>query len=326
MSIDAPRSAIAAREYDAAAQIAPGGLVEQFAREYLKERRAERRWRIFFRLMWLFLLLAVVYALLASPWQVGAVNGPHTALIEVRGEIDAGAEASAENLLPGLRSAFEDPEARAVVLRFNSPGGSPVQAGIINDEIRRLKLLHGKKVYAVVEESCASGAYYIAVAADEIYADKASVVGSIGVAMDSFDFTGAMNKLGVRRRLLTAGNNKSIGDPFSPLSETQRTALLEMLGQIHQQFIAAVREGRGSRLKESPETFSGLFWNGQQALESGLIDHLGSLEMVAREVIKAEEIIDYTPKENITERLARRIGAALGAGSVKALQGVASTR
>jgi protease IV len=298
-------------------------VAEQLARDMLRDRRNERRWRIFFRLAWLLLAVMVVYATANSRNRATAPTGPHTALIEVRGEISAGGEASAENLLPGLKSAFEEANAKAVVLRINSPGGSPVQAGIINDEIRRLKALHkDKKVYAVVEETCASGAYYIAVAADEIYADKASVVGSIGVLMDSFGATGLMEKLGVERRLLTAGENKGIGDPFSPLPPKQRAYIQTTLDQIHQQFITVVKRGRGERLKETPETFSGLFWSGEQALAMGLVDHLGSLDQVAREVVKAEEVIDYTPKENVAERLAKKFGASIGAGAIKAVQGL----
>jgi protease-4 len=301
-------------------------LAEKLARDMLRERRAERRWRIFFRLTWLLVFAVVALALFASRSRNTTPTGPHTALIEVRGEIAAGAEASAENLLPGIKTAFEDVSALAIVLRINSPGGSPVQAGIINDEIRRLKKLHqNKKVYAVVEETCASGAYYIAVAADEIYADKASVVGSIGVLMDSFGATGLMDKLGVERRLFAAGENKGIGDPFSPISDKQRAYIQATLDQIHQQFIAVVKQGRGTRLKETPDTFSGLFWNGEQALAMGLVDHLGNLDYVAREVVKAEEVIDYTPKDNVAERLAKRFGAAIGAGAVKAVQGAATT-
>jgi protease-4 len=298
------------------------GVAEQFARDMLRDRRSERRWRIFFRLAWLLLVMSVAYALFAARTHATTPAGPHTALIEVRGEIAAEAEASAENLVPGIKTAFEDEGAKAIVLRINSPGGSPVQAGIINDEIRRLKKLHNKKVYAVVEETCASGAYYIAVAADEIYVDKASVVGSIGVLMDSFGATGLMEKLGVERRLLTAGENKGIGDPFSPLPPKQREYIQAMLDQIHQQFIAVVKQGRGARLKETPETFSGLFWNGEQAVKMGLADHFGNLDYVAREVVKAEEVIDYTPKENVAERLAKRFGASIGAGAIKSLQGL----
>jgi protease-4 len=225
-----------------------------------------------------------------------------------------------------LRSAFEDKAAQAIVLRINSPGGSPVQSGIVNDEIRRLKALHGKKVYAVVEEICASGAYYIAVAADEIYVDKASLVGSIGVLMDGFGFTGTMEKLGVERRLLTAGANKGMLDPFSPQNEQQTAFAKAMIDQIHQQFIAVVKQGRGNRLKEDKDTFSGLFWNGEEAVRLGLADKVGNIDYVAREVIKAEEIIDYTPHDNIAERFAKRFGAAVGHGAVKALRELAPIR
>ena len=301
-------------------------LLERLANQLLSQQRSERRWRIFFRLAWLALALAVAWALLSDRFGQPAPSTPHTALIEVRGEIAEDTEASAEALVSALRSAFEDEGAQAVVLRINSPGGSPVQSGIVNDEIRRLKALHGKKVYAVVEEVCASGAYYIAVAADEIYVDKASIVGSIGVLMDGFGFTGLMDKLGVERRLLTAGENKGMLDPFSPQSDKQNAFAKAMIDQIHQQFIQVVRQGRGERLKETPETFSGLFWNGDEAVAMGLADHLGGLDYVAREVVKAEEIIDYTPHENLAERLAKRFGAGVGAGAVKALRELAPLR
>ncbi len=297
-----------------------------FARDYLADRRAERRWRVFFRLSWLIFFLLVVWMALSARTHSAAPSGPHTALVEVRGEIAADTEASAELLVAALKNAFQDEGAQAVVLRFNSPGGSPVQAGIINDEIRRLKALYKKKVYAVIEEECASGAYYIAVAADEIYADKASIVGSIGVLMDGFGFTGTMEKLGVERRLITAGENKGMGDPFTPLSDKHRAYTQAMIDQIHRQFIQVVKEGRGKRLKQTPETFSGLFWNGEEAVKLGLADQLGNLDYVAREVVKAEEIIDYTPKENVAERLAKRFGASVGAGAVKALRSGASLR
>ena len=301
-------------------------LLERLANQLLSQQRSERRWRIFFRLAWLALALAVAWALLSDRFGQPAPSTPHTALIEVRGEIAEDTEARAEALVSALRSAFEDEGAQAVVLRINSPGGSPVQSGIVNDEIRRLKALHDKKVYAVVEEVCASGAYYIAVAADEIYVDKASIVGSIGVLMDGFGFTGLMDKLGVERRLLTAGENKGMLDPFSPQSDKQNAFAKAMIDQIHQQFIQVVRQGRGERLKETPETFSGLFWNGDEAVAMGLADHLGGLDYVAREVVKAEEIIDYTPHENLAERLAKRFGAGVGAGAVKALRELAPLR
>ncbi|MEW6706828.1 MAG: S49 family peptidase [Pseudomonadota bacterium] len=301
-------------------------MLEQLAREMLRERRSERRWRLVVRLLWLGFFIAVAWALLAQKVHTAAPTGPHTALIEVRGEIAPESDASAENLVAALKSAFEDQSARAVVLRFNSPGGSPVQAGIVNDEIRRLKTLHRKKVYAVVEEMCASGAYYIAVAADEIYVDKASIVGSIGVLMDGFGFVGTMEKLGIERRLLTAGENKAMLDPFSPEKPEHRAYAQSMIDQIHRQFVAVVKEGRGKRLKETPETFSGLFWDGQQAVKQGLADKFGNLDYVAREVVRAEEVVDYTPKENVAERLAKRFGASIGEGAVRALHAMGRLR
>lgn len=297
--------------------------LERVARELMADRRSERRWRIFFRLAWFGLVLAVAFAIFAQKSPVSTTQGPHTALVEVRGEIGAESDASAENLVAALKSAFEDRYAQAVVMRCNSPGGSPVQAGIVNDELRRLKALHKKKVYAVVEEVCASGAYYIAVGADEIFVDKASVVGSIGVLMDGFGFTGTMEKLGIERRLITAGENKGMLDPFSPLNEAQKGYAKAMIDQVHQQFIKVVRDGRGKRLKETPETFSGLFWNGETAVKLGLADHYGSLDSVARDIVRAEEVVDYTPKDNVAERLAKRFGASIGEGAVRALRAVA---
>ena len=255
----------------------------------LHEQRLARRWRTFVRLAWLLFFATLGWLLFSEGVANQNVSTPHTAVIEIKGEIASGAEAGAELVVASVRAAFEDTGAQAVVLLINSPGGSPVQAGIINDEIKRLKVLHNKPVYAVVEESAASAAYYIAVSADRIFVDKASIVGSIGVLMDGFGFTGLMDKLGVERRLMTAGENKGFLDPFSPQTETQRVFAQAMLDQVHQQFIAVVKEGRGQRLKETPETFSGLFWSGQQAVEMGLADQLGSLDFVAREVVKAEE-------------------------------------
>lgn len=295
--------------------------LERLAFATLAEQRATRRWRIFFRFAWLLLAVALLWTGLHKGGMGGAnPSQPHTAVVEIKGEIADGADASAEWIVTALRTAFEDEGSQAVVLLVNSPGGSPVQAGIINDEIRRLKKKHNKPVYAVVEESCASAAYYIAVAADEIYVDKASIVGSIGVLMDGFGFTGLMDKLGVERRLMTAGENKGFLDPFSPQTKPQRAHAQTLLDQIHQQFIQVVREGRGKRLKETPELFSGLFWSGQQAVDLGLADGLGNLDFVAREIVKAEDIIDYTRHDNVAERLAKRFGAAIGEGAVHALQ------
>ena len=301
-------------------------VLASLAREVLADRRSERRWRVFFRLAWLGLFALIAWGLLRQTPSVTPPSGPHTALVELRGEIAADTEASAENLIAGLKSAFEDVGAKAVVLRINSPGGSPVQSGIVHDEILRLKEKHGKKLYAVVEESAASGAYYIAVAADEIYVDKASIVGSIGVLMDGFGFTGTMEKLGVERRLLTAGTNKAMMDPFSPVNAAHQAHLQKLLDQIHRQFIDVVKAGRGERLKADEGTFSGLFWNGEEAVKLGLADGLGSLDHVAREVVQAEEVIDYTPKENVAEKLAKRFGASIGAGAVKALHALTPIR
>lgn len=302
------------------------GLLEEFARAYLVQQRRENRWRRVWRIMWVLVAISIVWAALQSMPASTAPSSPHTALVEVRGEIAMDTEANADNLTTALRSAFEDEGAKAVVIRLNSPGGSPVQAGLVNDEIRRLKALHGKKVYAVCEEMCASAAYYIAVAADQIYVDKASMVGSIGVLMDGFGFVGVMDKVGVERRLMTAGANKGMLDPFSIRNPQHEVFAQAMLDQIHKQFISVVRQGRGKRLKESPETFSGLFWNGQQAMELGLADHLGSLDSLARDVVKAEDIVDYTLKENLAERLAKRFGAAFGGGVVHALRSSVSIR
>jgi protease-4 len=297
--------------------------LERAVRELAQDRRAERMWRVFFRFAWFGLFVAIAWVLLARTGGPTPASTPHTALVEVRGEIAPDSEASAERLVAALKDAFEDRGAQAVVLRINSPGGSPVQSGIVNDEIRRLKALHGKKVYAVVEEMCASGAYYIAVAADEIFVDKASLVGSIGVLMDGFGFVGTMEKLGVERRLLTAGENKGMLDPFSPQNPVHTAYAKAMIDQIHRQFIDVVKHGRGDRLKDRPELFSGLFWNGEEAVKLGLVDRLGNLDFVAREVVHAEEIIDYTPYDNLAERLARRFGAAIGAGAVRALRAMA---
>ncbi|MGM9489074.1 S49 family peptidase [Ideonella sp. YS5] len=325
----APAAAAAAPAPADAAHTLTGmeSLLRQVSSEVLRDRRSARRWNLILRLGWFGLVLAIVWALATQRGgHPSAPAGPHTALVEVRGEIAADTDASAELLVSSIRSAFEDEGAKAVVLRINSPGGSPVQAGIVNDEIKRLKAKHKKKVYAVVEETCASGAYYIAVAADEIYVDKASIVGSIGVLMDGFGFVGLMDKLGVERRLLTAGANKGMLDPFSPADPKQTAYAKAMLEQIHQQFIKVVREGRGSRLKETPETFSGLFWNGEEAVKLGLADQFGNLDYVAREVVGYEDVVDYTPQENVAERLAKRFGASIGEGAVRTLRNLAPLR
>lgn len=286
----------------------------------LQEQQSQRRWKLGMRLAWLLFLGFVVWQLFSLSSPATHTSFPHTALVTVQGEIGPDTEASAENVMTAMRTALEDPGSKALVLLINSPGGSPVQAGLINDEITRLRALHNKPIYAVVEESCASAAYYIAAAADQIYVDKASLVGSIGVLMDGFGFTGLMDKLGVERRLMTAGENKGFLDPFSPQTEPQRQHAQAMLNQIHTQFIDVVKKGRGDRLKATPELFSGLFWSGQQAVDLGLADSLGSIDGVARDVVKAPDVIDYTQRENVAERLVKRFGVAVGEGSVRALR------
>ena len=311
------------------AGLSPGwerATLERLAFAALNEQKVSRRWKALVRLSWLAFFVIMAWVLMHRGSAGSDVSGPHTAVVEIKGEIAAGADAGAELVVAALRAAFEDEGAKAIVLLVNSPGGSPVQAGIINDEIRRLREKYKKPVYAVVEESCASAAYYVAVAADKIFVDKASIVGSIGVLMDGFGFTGLMDKLGIERRLMTAGENKGFLDPFSPQTENHRAHAQVMLDQIHQQFINVVKLGRGKRLKETPELFSGLFWSGQQAIELGLADQFGNLDYVAREVVKAEDIIDYTRRENVAERLAKKFGAALGEGAVRAFMSVPAIR
>ena len=292
----------------------------------LEEQKQQRRWRTFSRMAWLAFFIFLIWTLVYRGGPSTDKALPHTAVIEVKGEIDSDSEASAEFIVAAMKAAFEDQGAQGVVLLINSPGGSPVQAGIVNDEMRRLKAKHKKPVYAVVEESCASAAYYIAAGADRIFVDKASIVGSIGVLMDGFGFVGLMEKLGVERRLMTAGENKGFLDPFSPQTPTHREHAQVMLNQIHQQFISVVKAGRGKKIKDNAELFSGLFWTGQQAVDLGLADQLGNLDFVAREVIKAEEVVDYTRRANLGEKLAKRFGAAVGEGAVRALRATSNVR
>jgi protease IV len=313
----------------APAGAAPGwerSTMERLLFATLEEQKSARRWRAFVRLAWLAFFIFVVWALTYRNTPADK-STPHTAVISIEGEIGPKTEASADTVLAAAKAAFEDEGARGVVLLINSPGGSPVQAGIINDELRRLKAKYKKPLYVVVEESCASAAYYIAVAADRIYVDKASIVGSIGVLMEGFGFVGLMDKLGVERRLLTAGENKGFLDPFSPQTDKQKEHAQQMLDVVHRQFIDVVKAGRGKRLKaDTPGLFSGLFWTGQQAVDLGLADQLGNLDYVAREVIKAEDLVDYTQRENVAEKLARRFGAAMGEGAVKALRELPALR
>ncbi|MDR2788058.1 MAG: S49 family peptidase [Candidatus Accumulibacter sp.] len=288
-------------------------LLEKIALESLKEARVKRRWGIFFKFSGLAYLVALLF--LVVDWDASeklAADGRHTALVNVNGTIDAKGDASAEKINGALQSAFGDKGTAGVILRINSPGGSPVQAGIVHDEIRRLRKNHPDiHLYVVVEDMCASGGYYIASAADKIFVDKASIVGSIGVLMDGFGFTEAMRNLGVERRLLTSGENKGFLDPFLPQDAGQKAHAETLLREIHAQFIDVVRKGRGDRLRETQEMFSGLMWTGSQSVKLGLADDFGTVDSVARDVIEVENILDYSLKENIAERLAKRLGAGV---------------
>jgi len=287
-------------------------LVEKIAMAGVAEQRRGRRWGIFFKLLTFAYITWII--VLVTGWQPSEAPTAekHTALVEIDGLIAPGTDSSAERVNSALQAAFEDSRTKGVVLRINSPGGSPVQAQTIYDEMRRLRTKYPNiPLYAVVEDLCASGGYYVAVGADRIYVSKSSIVGSIGVRMDGFGVTGLMEKLGVERRLLTAGANKAMLDPFLPLDEQHKQYALALMNEIHAQFIAVVREGRGDRLKETPEMFSGLIWTGQKGIELGLADAVGTLDYVAREVVKADEIVDFTQKENFAERLARRFGASV---------------
>lgn len=296
-------------------------VLEKLVLSTVRERRANRRWSIFFKLMTLVLVFIAIAAYFdfTFPGSDSETLGRHTALIEIQGDIEAEGSGSAAVVIPALNKAFSDHGSVAVVLHINSPGGSPVQAGMIVDEVRRLRQGYpSKPLYVVVDEICASGGYYIAASADKIYVNKASIVGSIGVLMDGFGFNGIMNKVGVERRLLTAGADKGFMDPFTPLSDKHRQHAQTMLNEIHAQFIDVVRTGRGKRLKETPETFSGLFWTGARAVDMGLADGLGTVDTVARDVIHAEDIVDYTQHEGLPERVLKKFGAAMGAGAMKA--------
>ncbi|HZW24827.1 MAG TPA: S49 family peptidase [Gallionella sp.] len=304
------------------------GVLEKLAMSAIQEQRRARHWGIFFKVLtfgYLFLVLFLIMGWFDSKDTV--LSDKHTALIDMQGVIAPDTAAGADFIIPALQDAFEDKRTQGVILRINSPGGSPVQAGQINDEVRRLRAKYPQiPLYVVVEDICASGGYYVAAAADKIFVDKASLIGSIGVLMDGFGFTGAMEKLGVERRLLTAGANKGFLDPFSPANPEQQVYAQQMLGEIHQQFIDVVRQGRGKRLKETPDTFSGLVWNGQRGVEMGLADGYGSVESVARDVIKAEDIVDFTMKEDFAERLAKRFGAGVASALGYSAQGSVSLR
>lgn len=301
-------------------------VIEQIAMEGLKEQRRRRRWNIFFRALAFAYVGVVILVLWGSSSSDGGNStthgdgGMHTALVQMEGVIGPSSEVKAADVIDALQAAFEAKGSKAVVLRINSPGGSPVQAGMIYDEIRRLRKIYpAKPIYTVVEDVCASGGYYVAAATDNIYVDKASIVGSIGVRMDGFGFTGTMEKLGVERRSITAGENKAFLDPFQPENPKHVEFAKTMLAEIHQQFIDVVRQGRGKRLKETPEMFSGLFWSGATSIQMGLADGYGTVQSVARDVIKAEDVRDYTKRENVAERLAKRFGASMSASIMEEL-------
>jgi protease-4 len=289
--------------------------------ENLKETRKARRWKAVFRILTLIVFVGAILAVFDFHLPGRGMGAEkHTALVTLEGEISSSSMANALDINSSLTAAFENENSAGVVLRINSPGGSPVQAGMMNDEIHRLRKLYpSKPLYVVVEDICASGGYYVAVAGDQILVDKASLVGSIGVIMEGFGFTGLMDKLGVTRRMITAGFNKGMMDPFSKENPQQVEMIKTMIDEIHQQFIAVVKAGRGDRLKETPEMFSGRVWNGEQAIKIGLVDGYGTVESVARDVFKAPDILDYTIKENFAERVAKRFGAEVGAAAGKTL-------
>lgn len=287
-------------------------VLEKLAFDALTEQRTSRRWKTGIAIAWLLLLFLSLFALLG--WFGGKRDGSalqkHTALVELKGVISTESKASADKIISSLQHAFKDKNTQGVVLRINSPGGSPVQAGYINDEIKRLRAKYKDiPLYVVVQDICASGGYYVAAAAEKIFVDKASIIGSIGVLMDGFGFTGTMEKLGVERRLVIAGENKGFLDPFSAINLEQQKYAKQMVDEIHQQFIKVVKDGRGKRLRETPEMFSGLVWSGEKSVANGLADGLGGLDYVARDIIKAEQIVDFTEEDSFSESLARRLGS-----------------
>lgn len=299
----------------AASSVTENSLLKEYLWENLKERKRSRRWNIFFKAFFAFYFLLLLFLVMDS--EVPVTEGDHTALVDIEGVIAAGGDTIADDVVTGLRSAFESEDVKGVIVRINSPGGSPVQAGYINAEMRRLREEYPDvPLHAVVVDMCASGGYYVAAAADKIFANEASIVGSIGVLMDGFGFVDTMKKLGVERRLLTAGKYKGILDPFSPLESEDKKHAVKILDQIHTQFIDIVKEGRGDRLSDHPDLFSGLIWTGEEAKELGLVDDFGSVGYVARDVIGAEKVIDYTYQESLLDRFAKQVGL----GVAKALQ------
>jgi len=295
-----------------AAPASSNELMERLAEDYMKD----RRWKRYFK--WTLLVLFAIYILSIIVFASNGVSGatkPHTALVELSGPIGTEAGVTADQMNASLRKAFENKLSKGVIMRINSPGGTPVQSAEINEEITRLRAQYpNKPMHVVVSDLCASGGYFVAVAADKIYANKSSIVGSIGVRMDSFGFVDALKKYGVERRSITAGENKAILDPFLPLKPEQRAHAEQMLAVVHQQFIDTVKAGRGDRLAENPDLFSGLFWSGEGAKRLGLIDEFGSLDYVAREIIGHEDLVDYTVRPNFLEQFSRDFGISVGIG------------
>ena len=287
--------------------------IEKIAMESFIQQKSSRRWSIFFKLISLMYLGWVLFFVLISSNNSTIASGDFTALINLNGEIGVGSKVSAMNVKSSLKEAYENPGTKALILAINSPGGSPVQSGIINDEINRYKSLHPKiPVYAVIEDICASGGYYIAVAADKIFVDKASIVGSIGVLMNGFGFDEAIKNLGIERRLITSGENKAILDPFLPVQPKQKEFMQGLLREVHNQFIEVVKKGRGNKLALNPEIFSGLFWSGESAINLGLADGYGDIDLVARDIVGHEKIIDFTTHSNFADRFAEKLGAGIG--------------
>lgn len=303
-----------------------GDVFKQLAADYIKEKKRKRRWGIFFKCAFLLLFVTMIFIAWPKGRSAASKDLPHAALIDIRGAIFAGSKNSADNIVKGLRRAYRDKKTKGVILRINSPGGSPVQADYVFNEIIRLRAAYPKiKVYAVCTDACASAAYYIAAAADDIYANPSSLIGSIGVLYNGFGFTGVMQKVGVERRLVTAGKNKGLMDPFSPFTPQDQTFLQNMLDQVHLQFEQKVEEGRGKRLKKDPEIFSGLFWTGTKAKQLGLIDGFGSPGYVARNVIKVKRIYNYTVKPSYLQRLAKQFGASFSEVFLSKMMGVSDS-
>ena len=287
--------------------------IEKIAMESLIHQKNSRRWSNFFKLISLIYIGWVLFFVLTSSNSSTIATGDFTALITLNGEISADSEVSAINIKSSLKEVYDNPGTKALILSINSPGGSPVQSGIINDEIVRYKSLHPQiPVYAVIEDICASGGYYIAVAADKIFVDKASIVGSIGVLMNGFGFDKVIEDLGIERRLLISGENKAILDPFLPVQPKQKKFIEELLKEVHNQFIDVVKKGRGNKLAQNPEIFSGLFWSGESAIKLGLADNYGDIDLVAREIVGHEKVVDFTTQSNFADRFAKKLGASIG--------------